>query len=150
MYDWDELYWSEKSRMYKDCVVDYQTEINPGVFVVTLNVGEMAEETLAGQFVMIKCWEDSDPFLMRPISVNSVDRQGGTMTLLYTVKGKGTRLLSGLQIGDIVQVLGPVGSPFPMIDRNWNCATSSSGSGLYQRGNRSICVSFGKERNTSF
>ena len=113
-------------KMYKACEVAYQTEITPGVFVMTIDVGDMAKETKPGQFVMIKCWDGSEPFLMRPISVNSVDRKGGTMTLLYTVKGKGTQLLSELLTGNEVQILGPLGSAFPLMD--YDGAANSDGS----------------------
>ena len=116
--------------MFKDCVVDYQKEISPGIFVMTLNVDEMAEEVEPGQFVMIKSWQGSDPFLMRPISINSVDRKGGIMTLLYTVKGKGTKLLSELGIGDLVQVLGPLGTPFPLIEEAKRVALIGRGIGI--------------------
>ena len=80
--------------MYKKCKVIFQTEITEGVFVMTLDVGGMAEESLPGQFIMIKGWEGMEPFLMRPISINSVDRERGTMTILYNVKGRGTKLMS--------------------------------------------------------
>lgn len=116
--------------MYKKCEVNYQTEITPGVFVMTIDVGEMAAETKPGQFVMIKCWDGSEPFLMRPISVNSVDREGGTMTLLYTVKGKGTKMLSELLTGNEIEVLGPLGSDFPLIEGAKRVALIGRGIGI--------------------
>ena len=71
--------------LFKECTLNYQTEISPGIYVMTLDAGDMASATLPGQFVMVKCWNGSEPFLMRPISVNTVDRKSGTMTLLYAV-----------------------------------------------------------------
>ena len=116
--------------MYKDCKVILQRQSSPGVFVLTLDVGDMAKESKPGQFVMIKCWSGSDPFLMRPISINSVDRAAGTMTLLYTVKGKGTKLLAELKEGDLAQVLGPVGSDFPIYEDAKKVALIGRGIGI--------------------
>ena len=116
--------------MYKNCKVIFQTEISSGVFVMTLDVGGMAEESLPGQFIMIKGWEGMEPFLMRPISINSVDRERGTMTILYNVKGRGTKLLSQLQEGDSANVLGPLGQPFPVIKDARRVALIGRGIGI--------------------
>ena len=116
--------------MYKSCNVIFQTEISPGVYVMTLDVGDMAKESLPGQFIMIKGWEGMEPFLMRPISINSVDRERGTMTILYNVKGRGTKLLSDLQEGDSANVLGPLGQPFPVIKGARRVALIGRGIGI--------------------
>ena len=97
---------------------------------MTLDTGDMAKSSKPGQFVMIKCWEGSEPFLMRPISINSVDRNNGTMTLLYAVKGIGTELLSKLQEGDSADVLGPVGSTFPLVQGASRVALIGRGIGI--------------------
>ena len=116
--------------MYKKCKVIFQTEITEGVFVMTLDVGGMAEESLPGQFVMIKGWEGMEPFLMRPISINSVDRERGTMTILYNVKGRGTKLMSELKEGDTANVLGLLGQPFPVIKGARRVALIGRGIGI--------------------
>jgi dihydroorotate dehydrogenase electron transfer subunit len=51
---------------------------------------------------------------MRPISINAVDAEKGTLTLLYKVVGTGTELMSRLVAGDSVQMLGPLGKGFPI------------------------------------
>ena len=116
--------------MYKDCQITFQKEICPNIFVMTLDIGNMADATMPGQFVMIKSWSGRDPFLMRPISVNSVDRKAGKMTLLYTVKGKGTQLLSQLNQGDTVQLIGPLGSSFPILPDAKRVALIGRGIGI--------------------
>ncbi len=116
--------------MYKRCKVIDQRENSPGVFIMTLDVGAIAEETMPGQFVMIKCWNGSEPFLMRPISVNDLNRKDGKMTLLYTIKGSGTRLLSELKAGDEAEILAPLGSSFPIIEGAKRVALIGRGIGI--------------------
>lgn len=53
-----------------------------------------------------------DPLLRRPISLNGIDYEKGTVSLLYQVVGRGTELLSGLQVGAEVDIMGPLGKGF--------------------------------------
>ncbi len=72
----------------------------------------MAEKALPGQFVRLKAWPGNDPLLPRPFSVHEV--QEGGISVLYQVRGRGTRILSALRRGDEVKVDGPLGRPFPV------------------------------------
>ncbi len=67
-------------------------------------------EIFPGQFFMLRAW-DTDPLLPRPISVH--DFHDGFVSFLYQVVGKGTRILSELQDGDNVSLVGPLGKGFP-------------------------------------
>lgn len=115
---------------YKNCKIISHESISPGNFVMTLDAGNLATSASPGQFLMIKSWDGSEPFLMRPISINDADREKGTLTLLYTVKGKGTKLLSLLKPDDEVQILGPVGNPFPLFAQAKRVALIGRGIGI--------------------
>jgi dihydroorotate dehydrogenase electron transfer subunit len=65
-----------------------------------------------GQFVQVQVSTTLDPLLRRPISVHDADRE--RLVLLYRVAGRGTELLSGRQAGETVNLLGPLGTGFPM------------------------------------
>ena len=60
-----------------------------------------------GQFVHVRCGEG---LLRRPFSFYRVQRDA--VSLLYHVKGKGTRWMSRLTVGDTLDVLGPLGRGF--------------------------------------
>ena len=62
-----------------------------------------------GQFCMLRNW-NLDPILSRPISICDADEN--SMTFLYLVVGKGTKLLSMLKAKDEIQILGPLGNGF--------------------------------------
>jgi len=100
--------------VYQKMTVLSNDLVVPGYYRMVLNAGNAAKESEAGQFVMMKSWTGVEPFLMRPISINSADKENGTMTFLYKVVGKGTELLSQAAAGSDVQVLGPVGHGFPL------------------------------------
>lgn len=68
----------------------------------------------AGQFVMLRIPGVLDPFLGRPISL--CDSEGDELTLLYQIMGRGTALFSGLIPGQDMDVQGPYGNGFPIVD----------------------------------
>ncbi len=54
-----------------------------------------------------------DPLLKRPFSLHRLTEEG-RVEVLYRIRGKGTRLLAGLKPGDAIEVLGPLGTSFPL------------------------------------
>lgn len=61
-----------------------------------------------GTFFHIK----TSGLLRRPLSVANVE--GDIVTFLYKVIGEGTTELAGKRIGDVLDVLGPLGNGFPL------------------------------------
>jgi len=90
----------------------------PGPGFVRLGIGctELARSIVPGQFVHIACGDPYDMFLRRPFSLNGWVRDGSGsrigIEILARVKGRGTRWLAGLQPGDSVDVMGPLGTGF--------------------------------------
>lgn len=67
-----------------------------------------------GQFAMLRVGE---PLLLRrPFSIQrGLERDGeACIEILFRVVGRGTAVLAELAPGDEVQILGPLGTPFPM------------------------------------
>jgi len=67
----------------------------------------------AGQFFMVGLPGLQDPLLKRPFSLHRITGEGDVQ-ILYRIRGKGTRLLAELKEGDPVEVLGPLGTAFPL------------------------------------
>jgi len=84
------------------------SEVMPGVHLIWLEAPQISSEAQPGQFVMVRCGEDT--LLRRPLSIHQV--AGGKMALLFSIVGKGTDWLSGRQEGDTVDILGPLGNGF--------------------------------------
>lgn len=71
-----------------------------------------------GQFYMLKPNGTMDPLLGRPISIFDVNEEKCQTSFLYHVVGKGTVLLSELRPGMQVQVNGPYGNGFTLVDED--------------------------------
>lgn len=56
--------------------------------------------------------------LRRPISLCGFDAGLGLLRLVFEVRGKGTRWLSQRQAGEELDLVGPLGHGFPLMDRN--------------------------------
>lgn len=95
------------------CTILSQEQIGTGIFSMWLEAGEIAAEAAPGQFVSLYSADESR-LLPRPISICEIDGERKALRLVYRVAGKGTREFSGLQAGDTIQVLGPLGNGFPL------------------------------------
>ena len=79
-------------------------------FTLTVEAPELCGLIKPGQFLHVRCGEKP---LRRPISIH--DAEDGLVTMIYEVKGEGTRWLSERRPGDMLDVLGPLGNGFPSI-----------------------------------
>lgn len=78
--------------------------------LIWLNCPEIAAKVRPGQFVMVRCGNDST--LPRPFSVFRVF--GSDLAIFYTVweEGKGTEWLAERHTGDEVVIFGPLGNGY--------------------------------------
>ncbi len=77
----------------------------------TVQAPDIAADSRPGQFVMVRAAEGMDPLLRRPFSIHQV-RDGGLLQILLKVIGKGTQALSKMQVGQHMDILGPLGRGF--------------------------------------
>ncbi|TAM42841.1 dihydroorotate dehydrogenase electron transfer subunit [bacterium] len=63
-----------------------------------------------GQFVNIKVSDGIEPLLRRPLSIHGIE--GSRVRFFYEALGPGTRLLSGRNPGEFLDVIGPLGNGF--------------------------------------
>ena len=97
------------------CRVLENRKMAEGVFLLKLACREIAGCARPGQFVHVRCCEAQglDPFLRRPLSLSSIDRDKGIVEVLFKVVGRGTRYLSARKAGEELDVIGPLGNGFP-------------------------------------
>ncbi|MGI5873955.1 MAG: dihydroorotate dehydrogenase electron transfer subunit [Bacillota bacterium] len=72
----------------------------------------IAMKAKPGQFVNVKLNDVAEPLLRRPISLHGIDAENGIISLLYLVVGRGTEMMTKLENGDSVDLLGPLGKGF--------------------------------------
>lgn len=82
----------------------------PGVFRLRLLCPEIATSAKPGQFVMLKCGDET--LLRRPISISDASGSSEQISLLIANIGKGTEWLSQRQPGEELDILGPLGNGF--------------------------------------
>lgn len=88
---------------------------------------EQENDARMGQFYMLRAW-DTYPVLSRPISV--FDADGKTVSFLYKVIGKGTKMLSELEVGEDITLDGPHGNGFPELAGKKKIALVGGGVGI--------------------
>lgn len=91
-------------------------------FVLAFEAPEVAAASLPGQFVNLLL--RPGPLLRRPFSVHRAG--GGRVEILLRAVGTGTAQLLGLDPGDRVSMLGPLGSGF-RLDPAWGSVALVSG-----------------------
>lgn len=106
--------------------VIHNTEIAQGIFRLEL-CGAKPHEP--GEFVMIQVSEGTEMFFRRPFSIADSERE--RLTILYQVVGKGTRYLSGLSSGNVLDVLERLGHGFRIEDDRKDVCLIGGGSGMF-------------------
>ncbi len=90
-----------------------QSRVSDDIYSLVLRAKEIAEEAVPGQFVSVYT-KDPSRLLPRPISLCEINKNKGTIRLVYRVVGAGTQEFSNYRSGDRVQVMGPLGNGFQM------------------------------------
>ena len=90
-----------------------QKMIADGICSMWLDAKEIAVQAKPGQFISVYS-NDKSRVLPRPISICEIDREKGTLRIVYRVVGKGTEEFSKAEAGDSFEILGPLGNGFPI------------------------------------
>ena len=99
-----------------DLKVKSLAHINDKYFLMKLTHSAPLPEMIPGQFVEVRVDNSPNTFLRRPISIHFVDRINNELWLLVAAIGDGTRHLAGLECGDTVNCVLPLGNGFTMPD----------------------------------
>ncbi len=94
-----------------------QENIATGIYSMWIESANMANEAKPGQFISIYCNEGSR-ILPRPISICEIDKENGRLRIVYRVVGKGTDEFSKFEVGESVQVVGPLGNGFELHEKS--------------------------------
>jgi len=108
-----------------------QEEIAPKHYKMLISAPEIANNCRAGQFLHLKWVSDNyDPLLRRPISINDFNEHAGEITLIYRVVGRGTQILSELEAGDKLDLMGTLGNGFNLSEAKDKAMVVGGGMGL--------------------
>jgi dihydroorotate dehydrogenase electron transfer subunit len=99
---------------------------------ITLVAPEIADDAKPGQFVEIGVPQGREFLLRRPFSIHQASRKGGwagTLEIAFTTVGPGTRWLTEIEAHDFLDVVGPLGRPFPYPAQPKSCLLVGGGYG---------------------
>lgn len=82
------------------------------IFRIVLHCPSLTEAAVPGQFVHIL---PPGFTLRRPISICEINKENGTLTIVFEVKGNGTQKIASLRPGETMDVLGPLGHGFTIL-----------------------------------
>jgi len=71
-----------------------------------------ASRAQPGSFIHMQC--DSDLPMRRPMSIMRVNKNAGWIDLLYKAHGIGTARLAKRNVGETIDLIGPIGVPFKL------------------------------------
>jgi len=111
------------------CKILQKKEIAPNIVEMMIENRALAQEAKPGQFLHIKCGDQTAMPLRRPISI--CDVTGDVLRFIFEVKGRGTQALAASK-EDMLDVLGPVGNAFTIDNKKYkNPAVIGGGIGVY-------------------
>ncbi len=84
-------------------------KIIEGIFKFSVKAEKIVKDSKPGNFIEIRVSDGIDPFLRRPISIYNLDKENEILEFIFQVKGKGTEILSKKEIGDKIDIIGPLG-----------------------------------------
>ena len=95
------------------CRVASIDQLASDVYRLTVQAPLIAAAAHPGQFVMVRVADRYDPLLRRPFSIHQ-QSSDGTLGLLFKTIGKGTDILAGVAVGELLDLIGPLGRGFDL------------------------------------
>lgn len=106
-------------------------QLKKDIFKYGVKSEELVALSKPGQFLEIRVSENIVPFLRRPISIHNIDKENNIIEFIFQVRGKGTEILSQKQIGDTIDLIGPLGNGIFEIKSYKNIAVIGGGIGIF-------------------
>lgn len=94
-------------------VITEKQAIARETYSFTISCPEVAAAAQPGQFVHIRVKGFT---LRRPISICGIDKEAGTLRIVFEIRGEGTSAIAGLNKGDLIDMLAPLGHGFTVSD----------------------------------
>jgi len=138
--------------MYK--IVRREEMAHGTIILNEIEAPQIAKKAKAGQFVILIANEHGERI---PLTMADVDKEKGTITIIYMIVGKSTRLFSSLKVGEGYRdVVGPLGQP-THIENKGTVVCVGGGTGtavlhpitraMHQAGNRVISIVGARNRD---
>ncbi len=105
-------------------VVDIRA-VAQNIYVIGFTAPAIAGNIRAGQFLNVRVGEGCDPLLRRPFSAYYVEDD--RVEIIFNIVGKGTAVLAQTTRGGMLDVLGPLGVPYHLEDKDFDTGVLIAG-----------------------
>ena len=105
-------------------------QINIDFFILELLSDVALPEIYPGQFVQVRIDGSRETFLRRPFSVHDINRSTNSIKLLIQIAGEGTKTLSLMQKGGILNLILPLGNSFSLPSKGEKSLLVGGGCGV--------------------
>ncbi|MGB9595773.1 MAG: dihydroorotate dehydrogenase electron transfer subunit [Candidatus Poribacteria bacterium] len=103
----------KKSKKVVNGKIISKKQLTDEHFQITFDCPYIANNIMPGQFIQIRISRRlTDPLLCRPFAVYK--KKYNSIDVLFKIVGKGTHFLSQRNIGDDLEITGPLGNGFPL------------------------------------
>ena len=116
-------------KYQEQCELIEKTELKKDIFKFKIKTANIAREANPGQFLEIKVSDELEVFLRRPISIFSIENDN--IEFIFQVKGKGTEILSRKNLGEKIDIIGPLGNGTFTIKEYERVAIIGGGIGIF-------------------
>jgi dihydroorotate dehydrogenase electron transfer subunit len=101
-------------KFVHDFEVVSNIRLNAQHFVLELRCNEKLPSIMPGQFAEVRMDKSVTTYLRRPFSIHYVDYEQNTISFLVKQFGEGTAKLATIAIGEIINIVYPLGTGFAM------------------------------------
>lgn len=84
-------------------------QLKEDLYQFSIKAKEIVKNAKPGQFIDVRVVDGIEPLLRRPISIYHLDKENGILEFIFQVKGKGTSLLAKRRVGELLDIIGPLG-----------------------------------------
>jgi dihydroorotate dehydrogenase electron transfer subunit len=121
-----------RAREFESRVVAVEPVMGDAALLTLTTPPGMAAALRPGQFVDVLCRVQGsyDPLLRRPYSVYRIEPAADRIVLLVRPFGRGSSWLAARAVGDVLDVLGPLGNAFEVSPRSTNLLMVAGGVGV--------------------
>ncbi len=106
-------------------------QLTKDIYHFKVKADDIVKESKPGNFVEIRVTEQTEPFLRRPISIYNLDKENGVLEFIFQVKGKGTEILAKKEVGEDIDIMGPLGFGTFKLEGRKNIAILGGGIGIF-------------------
>ena len=103
-----------------NCPVKFVKNLVGSIYLMRMHCPGIAKNIEPGQFINIKVNDELIPLLRKPFSVCQRNADEGWIEIVWKIVGKGTEIIARYKVGELVNVLGPLGRGFyiqPVVQR---------------------------------